>query len=131
MGHAHSASNAQQWHRDRDDLREIKLFFYATDVDINCGPHGYIPRSHTSTELKNIFEYPSKYSKIIEGEKHVFLSDKDLISLGLKVKPKIWLGNAGTCFLEDTSGFHRAYVPTSKPRLIFSLTWTLGPGWKR
>ena len=131
MSEDHPASNAQQWHRDRDDLRELKLFFYATDVDAKSGPHGYIPRSHNSSALKEIFEYPNQYPKIIEGEKHIFLSDNDLLSLRPKVKPKMWLGKAGTCFLEDTSGFHRAYVPTSKPRLIFNLTWTLGPGWKR
>lgn len=131
MGHEQPASNAQQWHRDRDDFRELKLFFYATDVDRSSGPHGYIPKSHSSSNLNHLFDCPDQYVKIIQGEKHSFLTDKDLQTLGLKVKPKIWLGKAGTCFLEDTSGFHRAYVPTSEPRLIFSLTWTLGTGWKR
>ena len=46
MGPNHKASNAQLWHRDRDDLREVKLFFYATDVCDESGPHAYIPCSH-------------------------------------------------------------------------------------
>ena len=33
MGPNHQPSNAQLWHRDRDDLSELKLFLYGTDVD--------------------------------------------------------------------------------------------------
>ena len=36
------ASNAQKWHRDRDDFAELKLFMYGTDVDAGSGPHAFI-----------------------------------------------------------------------------------------
>ena len=43
MGPDHQPSNAQLWHRDRDDLSFLKLFFNATDVDESSGPHAFIP----------------------------------------------------------------------------------------
>ena len=39
MGSDHQPSNAQLWHRDRDDLGELKLFMYLTDVSATDGPH--------------------------------------------------------------------------------------------
>ena len=123
------ASNPQKWHRDRDDFGFLKLFMYCTDVDINSGPHGYLPKTHREDNLKDLFKSPdSKYDCIINGSKHMFLSDDQLKQLGYEGCYQIWLGKKGTCFFEDTRGFHRAYIPTNKPRLIFSITWTIGPG---
>ena len=58
------------------------------------------------------------------------MNDTELKAAGLNIKPVIWTGPAGLCFLEDTRGFHRAYIPESKARLIFSIVWTIGDGWK-
>tara|TARA_Y100001933_G_C18917699_1_gene529612 strand:- start:318 stop:1139 length:822 start_codon:yes stop_codon:yes gene_type:complete len=128
MGENHIPSNAQLWHRDRDDLRFLKLFFYVTDVDTQCGPHAFIPYSHdpTSSKLSDLFT--PQYDPILLGSKQSFLNDSDLESIGLLSLKHVYLGPAGTCFLEDTRGFHRAYVPVAKPRLIFSVVWTLSPG---
>ena len=123
------ASNPQKWHRDRDDFGFLKLFMYCTDVDINSGPHGYLPKTHKQDNLGGLFKNSNtKYDCIINGSKHMFLSDEQIKQLGYEGSYQIWLGKTGTCFLEDTRGFHRAYVPTAKPRLIFSITWTIGPG---
>ena len=131
MGPDHKASNAQLWHRDRDDLKEIKLFFYATDVCDDSGPHAYIPCSHNMNSLIQVFNNSSLSDLVINGSCNKFVDDEFLCSRGLKASSiKKWIGKSGTCFLEDTSGFHRAYIPNTKPRLIFSLVWTLGGGFR-
>ena len=128
MGPKHVPSNAQLWHRDRDDLSELKLFFYATDVDDKSGPHAFIPKSHRSELLPDLFANQALSNPVVNGTENKFLDDAFWDSVGFKGDIKKWIGAAGTCFLEDTRGFHRAYLPLSKPRLIFSLVWTIGPG---
>ena len=126
QGDTHKPSNAQLWHRDRDDFNELKLFFYVTDVDSDCGPHAYIPHSHHASCLSLAFgdvDHP-----LVSGLTSSFIDDDVLSQLGLSVSPKVWLGKAGTCFFEDPRGYHRAYLPTTKPRLMLSLVWTVGPG---
>ena len=122
-------SNAQKWHRDRDDFAELKLFMYATDVDQGSGPHAFIPGSHKHTNLSKLFPKAKSDDPVISAKKHTFLSNTQLTDYGLddsNVKP--WLGPKGTTFLEDTRGLHRAYRPTNKPRLIFSIVWTVANG---
>ncbi len=125
----HKPSNAQLWHRDRDDFAFLKLFLYGSDVDKTCGPHAFIPRTHNSKSSKEIFKSSQKkYESIIDGSNHQFFNDDLLKSIAHNIKPLIWVGPKATCFLEDTNGFHRAYMPTKKPRLLFQIIWTLGPG---
>ena len=123
--------NTQKWHRDRDDFILLKMFFYATDVSEVCGPHAYIPKSHSPANLPMIFDKNECIDwKIVEGKKHLFLNDQNFSKLGLKSKTKNWIGPSGFAFLEDTRGFHRALVPTKKPRLMLGITWTVGPGYR-
>jgi hypothetical protein len=128
MGPDHVPSNAQLWHRDRDDLSELKLFFYGTDVDASSGPHAFLPKSHTHEGLSVLFPQEALLNPIINGSSNMFVEDSFLRQQGLLSDFKTWLGPSGTCFLEDTRGFHRAYVPTKSPRLLLSLVWTVGPG---
>ena len=124
-----AGSNAQKWHRDRDDFAELKLFMYATDVDEGSGPHAFIPGSHKSSNLSKLFPNAQIHDPIITAEQHSFLSNRQLNEYGLLTSSvKTWLGPKGTTFLEDTRGLHRAYRPSNKPRLIFSIVWTVASG---
>ena len=42
MGPDHQPSNAQLWHRDRDDLGELKLFMYLTDSSEIASPFNHV-----------------------------------------------------------------------------------------
>ena len=123
-------SNAQLWHRDRDDFSFLKFFMYCNDVDLSSGPHAFLPKTHLSSSLPSLFVNDVSNNPLINGSTHKFLSDFDLQNLGYSGQKKVWVGPAGTCFLEDTRGFHRAFVPIKKPRLMFSLVWTVGPGFE-
>ena len=51
-----SPSNAQLWHRDRDDFSFLKLFMYCTDVDLSSGPHAFLPGTQLSSSLPSLFD---------------------------------------------------------------------------
>ena len=130
MGESHVLSNAQKWHRDRDDLSFLQLFLYCTDVDLDSGPHAYLPQTHRCTNLRRLFPAIPDQSDLITGRNHKFYSDSELDLSGFTGQRKVWTGPAGSCFFEDTRGLHRAYPPRKTARLIFSVVWTIGPGFK-
>ena len=117
-------SNAQMWHRDRDDFKFITLFIYLTDVDEDSGPHCYIPKSHDPKFLEDkLVEHKGMYSEHILGNRHAFLNDQTIKSIFSNSEIKTWTGQKGTAFLEDTQGLHKASLPKKSPRLIMQMRW--------
>jgi hypothetical protein len=103
------AEQAEQFHRDVDDIRFVKLFCYLTDVDETSGPHMFVPGSQNIARLTRIRRYED--SEVIQA----FGAD----SLST------FTGKAGTAFLENTYGLHRGIPPTKKPRLLFQVLYSL------
>jgi hypothetical protein len=116
---------AENFHRDRDCFRFIKLFAYLNDVDTTAGPHQYVQCSHSpealqefqrakgmNIDLPRLFEGNSRNLKLAEIES---LFGANVLTI---------TGAAGTAFLEDTYGLHRGTRPTTSPREIFSVTYT-------
>jgi hypothetical protein len=99
----------QNFHRDIDDLRFVKLFCYLTDVDEESGPHVYLPGSHRANKLTATGRYQEEEVYQAFGE------------------PRRFTGPAGLTFLENTYGFHRGLPVKSKPRLIFQVLYSLRP----
>ena len=122
-----SPQNTQLWHRDRDDFGFLKLFINITDVDLNSGPHSFIKYSHKPGNENYIYSNYESDINILDGKHPRFLSDDAMRSLLSSYSPKIWTGSAGFSFLEDTRGFHKASIPTERPRLILSVIWTIKP----
>lgn len=107
----HAPEQAEFFHRDVDDWRFIKLFVYLTDVDVDCGPHIYVEGSHRKKDLLAIRRYEDEFVA------QTFGSDKI----------KLFTGEAGTGFLENTFGMHRGLPPTKQNRLIFQVVYSLFP----
>lgn len=103
--------HAQLWHRDVDDWSFLKLFVYLSDVDEEAGPHVYVPGSHSRNVLMPIRRY----------------ADEEVAEGFPDLKPHRFTGPAGTCFLENTFGFHRGYPPRTAPRVVFQVTYSLRP----
>lgn len=103
--------HAENFHRDIDDLRFIKLFVYLTDVDDESGPHIYARGSHRENVLTTVGRFTDEQVAEAVG------SDKIM-----RLK-----GPAGTAFVESTYGLHRGLPPISKPRLVFQPLYTLRP----
>jgi len=102
---------AEFYHRDVDDWKFIKLFVYLTDVDEGSGPHKFIRTSQNQAKLLPIHRYTDK--EVFEA----FGIDKQMI----------FTGEAGTCFLENTFGFHKGQMPSTRNRLLFQAQYSLFP----
>ena len=103
------AMHAENYHRDVDDWRFVKLFVYLTDVDDESGPHIFVPGSHNADKLTDIRRYTE---------------DEVFAAFGRDCE-KRFTGPAGTAFLENTYGFHRGLPPLRRPRLAISVTYCI------
>ncbi|AFZ02568.1 hypothetical protein [Calothrix sp. PCC 6303] len=102
------SKSAQVFHCDLDDYKFLKFFFYLTDVDLGCGPHVYILKSHKKKNFS---------SQILRGR----ATEKDLIDYyGIENVVHI-CGSAGWGFAEDSFGNHKGSPPITKPRLILQV----------
>jgi hypothetical protein len=109
-GH-HEPQEAENFHRDVDDLSFIKLFVYLNDVDDEGGPHVFVPGSHRSENFRKIRRY----------------TDEEVESFFGSAKVKFFKGKAGTAFLENTFGLHKGELPKSKRRILFQAQYSMRP----
>jgi hypothetical protein len=106
------------YHRDVDDLRFVKLFLYLTDTDLHSGAHRFVLGSHNDERF-------TRRGPINDADVEGAYSPDKLLTV---------TGTAGTSFLEETWGIHRALLATQGRRLIFSVLYALaatvpfGPG---
>ncbi len=106
---AGSAAFDDIYHRDVDDLRFIKLFVYLTDATLATGAHRFILGSHADAQF-------ARRGAISEAQVEAAYRPDQV---------KTVTGQAGTGFLEDTWGIHRALLATEGRRLIFSCIYVL------
>ena len=106
------AEHAELWHRDVDDYRFVKLFFYLTDVDEEAGPHGFIKGSHRVNKLTTTGR------RVPDEEVMKVMGAENLVR---------FTGPAGTRFLENTYGLHRGFPVKSQPRLIYQVFYAHRP----
>lgn len=107
--------HAHLFHRDVDDFRFFKFFFYITDVGNGDGAHicvrasNHFPpkirpgdrwniRRYSDTEISNYYRQP------------------DILEI---------TGSAGTGFAEDTLCVHKGLTPTAKKRLLLQFQFAL------
>jgi ectoine hydroxylase-related dioxygenase (phytanoyl-CoA dioxygenase family) len=103
----------QQWHRDIDDDRMVKLIVYLNDVDPEGGACEYIPRSHTA-KLTQALNYTSGY-----------MTDREIANI---ISPEQWkpcIGTIGTVVIVDPIHvFHRAKPATARDRCSITFGFT-------
>jgi hypothetical protein len=102
---------AESFHRDIDDWRQLKLFVYLTDVDDELGPHVFVRESHRIRQALDIKRY----------------TDEEVVSVFGKDRIVTFTGPQGTCFLENTFGLHKGTTARSGNRLLFQVLYTLNP----
>ena len=106
-----AAQQAENFHRDVDDWRFVKLFVYLTDVDENSGPHIYVRKSASLARLTDI-------RRCTDGEVAAAFPAEDIVTM---------TGDAGTGFLENTFGLHKGRPVAKGHRLIFQVVYSLLP----
>lgn len=112
-----SPSGSQLWHRDAEDVKNIKIWIPVNDIDEDCGP--------TEILNKDISEEIARKLNYVQGalveENHALFS---------QVKPAHLVGKAGEIMVTDTgSSFHRGSNPKnneSKERLVLMIHYVSG-----
>ncbi|WP_425045268.1 hypothetical protein [Primorskyibacter sp. S87] len=102
---------AENFHRDVDDWRFVKLFVYLTDVTSESGPHKYVLRSAPQNKLTEIRRFEDEEVASIFGAENI----------------RTMTSKAGEGFLEDTYGIHKGQPVQSGHRLLFQVVYTLNP----
>jgi hypothetical protein len=107
-------TGSQLWHRDREDLKILKIFICVDDVTINNGPFVYAPGTHMSGKVKK----NPNYFKEKDGTKRTTDEMMEMI-----VPKSDWIystGPKGTIIFADTNGFHKGGFVKSGQRLLFT-----------
>ena len=107
--------HAQFFHRDIDDFKFLKFFFYLTDVEEGDGAHWVVAGSHLNAphvRIKDNFVT----RRFDDEEINSFYEKKDIIEVS---------GPGGAGFSEDTLCVHKAATPIRNPRLILQLQFGL------
>ncbi|MEM6519535.1 MAG: phytanoyl-CoA dioxygenase family protein [Cyanobacteria bacterium P01_D01_bin.71] len=103
------------FHCDINDYRNVKFFFYLTDVDENSGPHYYIKGSHVKRSLISQLRATSPSEE----------TSRKLPSIYGQDAVKAVTGPAGYGFVGDPYTLHRGSDTTSKPRLFLQIEFTI------
>lgn len=109
-GHDKS-EEAENFHRDVDDWKFVKLFIYLTNVDFESGPHVYVQKSISSHRYLPIKRY----------------SDTEIEKYFGKENIKIMTGEKGSAFMEDTFGFHKGQLAKENRRLVLQVQYSINP----
>jgi hypothetical protein len=102
------AIQTQLWHRDADDVMNVKMFVYFTDVTRGAGPLCYAPRTHPIGARRDVPGHDEQ-GRSTDAE------------LGTVVPEDEWVfceGGPATVVFADTCGYHKQVKPESDERLL-------------
>lgn len=103
---------SQNWHRDPEEMRTLKVFMYLNDVDDSCGPFTYVKKSQPTSN--------NSYSKIFK-QKLPWGSYPPEAEVNLKTDPKehfVAVGKKGTIIFCDTAGLHKGGYAKNGERIM-------------
>ncbi len=108
-----NAVGPQNFHRDVDDFKFLKLFVYLTDVDEQSGPHIFVKGSHKDerNELRELRRY----------------SDDEIANAYPESSIETIVGPAGEAFFSDSFSFHKGLPAVSRERLLLQFQWSIFP----
>ena len=101
------AVQTQLWHRDADDVMNVKLFVYFTDVTRPAGPLTYAPRTHPLGDRRTVPEH----------DEHRRSTDEQMARVVPDREWRVLEGGPGTVVLADTCGYHKQLKPESDERV--------------
>lgn len=109
------SKHAHVYHRDVDDFKFLKFFFYLTDVPKSEGAHICVAGSHTSPPRKKASD-PWLLRRYEDNEISDIYDKSSIMEI---------CGSAGTGFAENTLCIHKGSTPKNEPRLILQLQFAL------
>jgi hypothetical protein len=113
----------QQWHRDGEDRRIVKVIIYLSDVGLNNGPFEYIPKLLTPSYQS----FGRIYRKILKSG-FSGISDEEMRQIVPASSWKACLGSVGTVIFVDTrSVFHRGKPPRAERSALYYMYTSRNP----
>ncbi len=112
------AVQSQRWHRDPEEKKICKVFFYLYDVDETAGPFTHVKQSNYGSKFGSLF--PQKTPEGIyppEGAVEKTIPSENYLKA---------IAPAGTVIFCDTSGLHRGGYATKKERLMYTAFFSSG-----
>ena len=103
---------SQLWHRDWDDVVNLKLFVYLSDVTEESGPFTFAPGTQ-----------PGGPRQLDVKDR---LSDEEMAKRIPRDEWVVCTGPPGTVVLADTCGYHKGGKPTKGDRLLWTAQFTSG-----
>jgi hypothetical protein len=103
---------SQLWHRDWDDLINLKYFVYLSDVTEGHGPFTFAPGTHPRGDRQ--LDVTTR------------LGDEEMAE---RIAPDDWVvctGPVGTVVIADTCGYHKGGKPVAGERLLWTAQFTTG-----
>ena len=97
----------QLWHRDADDIMNVKLFLYFTDVTRAAGPLTYAPSTHPLGRRRQVPQH----------DEHWRSTDQQMREVVPERDWRVLEGEAGTLVFADTCGYHKQLKPESAERV--------------
>ncbi|MDQ3822142.1 MAG: phytanoyl-CoA dioxygenase family protein [Actinomycetota bacterium] len=110
------AIQTQLWHRDADDLLNVKLFLYFSDVTRAAGPFTYAPRTHPLGDRRELPEHDTEWRTTDEQMARIVPDGEWLVCEG----------GPGTAVFADTCGYHKQLKPESAERLMLVAHYVSG-----
>jgi hypothetical protein len=98
LSHNGPLTGSQRWHRDPEDLKLVKVFFYLSDVDETAGPLHYIKYSRLGDRYGDLWPQKLPYGSVAPANE-----------VEAKVPRTDWVvctAPAGTFIFADTTGLH-------------------------
>ena len=122
------ARDAQLFHLDNADYAFCKLFIQLTDVDLDGGPHAFMPRSHDADHVATLRAAWPEGPKAFDDWFFMTLRKTDAETLHyLGGGPDYITGPAGSCFLANTRGIHKGLLPRQRDRLVCQVVYGVSP----
>jgi Phytanoyl-CoA dioxygenase (PhyH) len=110
------AVQTQLWHRDGDDVVNVKMFVYFTDVTIGAGPLCYARGTHP---------YGSR-RELPEGDDEARSTDEEMEAVAPQSEWTYCEGKPGTVVFADTCGYHKQVKPESDERMLLVAHYVSG-----
>ncbi len=103
---------SQNWHRDPEEKRYMKVFLYLNDVDQDTGPFTYVRKSAYGLKFGKLFmQHPPMGS---------YPNSEELEAVIPPEYVKSCTGEAGTVIFCDPAGLHFGGRAKTKPRTMFT-----------
>jgi len=123
-----SARQSQNWHRDPQEKRTLKIFLYLNEVKMTSGPFIYIKGSSPTSKGK----YSKLAPQVLPGGSY---PEEKMINQNVNKSDLVTaIGSPGTIIFCDTAGLHRGGLATNDERIMAtafypSIRYTHGRGY--